>query len=360
MDDVSVLIIVSLLVVGMVAVVGILLRKVGHLQSAVVDMDTRVKTVTAPALSSMVETVNHTNTEVSTFRPSVQTLGTVATNLQQIVTTFQKDLANMTEYGRRYEEVEKEVRSIHSVLIGSYRKGRAGEETLALTMEPLIKMGRVRTKVPLGRGVVEYAVTLDDGKVLPIDSKIVATEEVASFHDEKTSPQDRAQREKEIKKRVKDKISEVQKYIDTDKTSPLAVLALPDSVMDIVTDLMPEAVGKNIILLGYSGIPQLIPYFVRIYGMYGVAKDAEKMQQCVLKVHQDLSDLNEDFFFNRFKKPLGTIGQAVETAERVVSGISTLTSEAVSKRPQLVESTGPNRVDGPAAPVQKPLSSSQT
>jgi len=34
-----------------------------------------------------------------------------------------------------------------------------------------------------------------------------------------------------VRKRVQGKMVEVQKYIDPDKTSPMAVLALPDSVM---------------------------------------------------------------------------------------------------------------------------------
>src|SRR3989442_11711663 len=208
------------LVAGLILVVGIFGRKLGSLHGAVTQMENYANTVTLPALTSLVNAVNQINVEVNKFSPSVQTLGQFASGLQQASSGIQQtvqsvttEVAKVAEYGKRYEEMEKEVRNIHSFLIGSYAKGKAGEETLALAMEPLTKMARVRTTVPIGNGVVEYAIVLDDGKLLPIDCKVVATKEVGSLHDENISPEVRADPVKDIRKRVRDKIAEVQKYI---------------------------------------------------------------------------------------------------------------------------------------------------
>ena len=61
---------------------------------------------------------------------SVQLLGQFATDLGQKVDTVSKEVGKMEEYGRRYDELEKDVRNIHNVLVGSYTKGKAGEQAL--------------------------------------------------------------------------------------------------------------------------------------------------------------------------------------------------------------------------------------
>ena len=334
MDDLTLLVLIGPLIVGLICITGFLLKQFSSFQRAVGDIGTHVNTVTDPALATLAGVVNQMNLEVSKFSPSVQTLGQWATGLQQASSGLQQqvqvvssEVAKVAEYGKRYDDVEKEVRNIHSVLVGSYSKGRAGEETLELAMALLSKIGRIKAKVPLGGGIVEYAAVLDDGKVLPIDSKVVAAKEVASLNDEQTSSQARSELERDIKKRVRQKIAEVQKYADPEKTSPFSIMALPDSAMEIVTDLIPEAVSRNIILIGYSGIPQLVPYFIGIYSLYAVAKDVKKLQESVLQIQRDVAALNPEFFANHFEKPLATLIGAVKTAARVVSGISAIAHE---------------------------------
>ncbi len=338
LDDVLVLILVTSLVACFSAALGILARKFGTVRKTMTEME-RVSSATESKLDPLVNTVNEMRTEVKSVSPSVQLLGQFATDLGQKVDTVCREVGKMEEHGRRYDELEKDVRNIHNVLVGSYTKGKAGEQALEAALELLSKMGRVKTKVPLGGGIVEYAVVLDDGKVLPIDSKVVANKEVERLHDNETKPDEKAELEKTIRKRVQGKMAEVQKYIDPEKTSPMAVLALPDSVMGSMTDLVPEATSRNIILLGYSGIPQLIPYFIKIYGSYAVAKDAKKLQQSIEKIQQDLNSLNDEFFFNHFKKPLTTLDGAYKTAEKVVLGIrSALTADASPHQPRLAQS----------------------
>src|SRR5205807_1177575 len=82
------------------------------------------------------------------------------------------------------------------------------------------------------------------------------------------------------------------------------------------------------------------PYFIKIYGSYAVAKDAKKLQQCVEKIQQDINSLNDDFFFNHFKKPLTTLDGAYKTAEKIVLGIrNTVSSETSPHQQSLAQSS---------------------
>ena len=76
-------------------------------------------------------------------------------------------------------------------MIGSYEKGKSGENTLRNMMNELMKIGLVRQNVNVGTKVVEYGVVFNDGKILAIDSKVVATQDIETLLDEKTPEQDR-------------------------------------------------------------------------------------------------------------------------------------------------------------------------
>jgi len=342
-DDTLVLILVGSLIACFVAVMGILAHKFGMLRKTVTELGSTNSTNST--LVPLFTTLNEIKSAVTSVAPSVdlvdraandlrqlvgqtandlrQQVGLATTDLRQRVDTVGKAVDKIEEYGRHYDELEKDVKSIQTVMVGSYSKGKMGEQALETALKLLSQMGRVKTKVPLGGGVVEYAVVLYDGKVLPIDSKFVANKELDRMNNDDTKLEDKADLARTIRRKVQDKIPEVQRYIDPDKTIPMAVLAIPDSVMELVTDLVPEAASKGIILLGYSGILQLIPYFIKIYGSFALAKDAKKLQQCIETIQQQVNSLSDDFFPNHFDRPLKTLTGAYKKAEKVVLGIRT-------------------------------------
>src|SRR3972149_6572036 len=119
-----------------------------------------------------------------------------------------------------------------------------------------MKIKIVRENVPIGKNVVEYGVVFNDGKILAIDSKVVATQDIENLLDENTSEQDREFLRKKIKTSVATKVSEVCKYIDPTNTLPCAVMAIPDSAVDLTNEVVPEAIRKNVMIAGYSAVPQ--------------------------------------------------------------------------------------------------------
>lgn len=349
----------------MIVALVILLGKFGSLQRSLSEVDSHVKTVTDPALGSLRTTIDQMNLDVKTVSAPVHTLGQVATGLQQSIDTVRseiKDISVQAEkittlgpqidakieqvaqvqaekiatLGQRYAETEKHTKDIHSILIGSYSKGKAGEEALRAVMTQFVEMGYVKANEVVGRGIVEYAIVFNDGKTLAIDSKVVSTADVASYFDENLATEERSQLGDKIRRKVRDKIAEVQKYIDPGHTLPLAVMAVPDSIMEIVTDLIPEAVKRDVILVGYSAVPQLISYFVRIHGFYAIREDIAELQDRISKVRLSTSRLDVAFFSRYFERPLGSLEKGVNMVKIVLLGIAnTVANDTTASRTRL-------------------------
>ena len=291
---------------GLTVVIAIMFWMRGSLKRELTEIGSQVRIASAPAqaLGSIVAGVN-------------QTVASLGSEIKQISVQAEK----IATLGQRYEEAEKLTKDIHSILIGSYSKGKAGEETLRRSMAELMKMGYVKTKQPIGGGVVEYAIVFKDGVLVPIDSKVVSTEEITDLFDEGVSAEERAKLEDKVRRKVRERIPEVQKYIDPPNTLPLAIMCVPDSVMETVSEIIPEAVERKVILLGYSAVPQLIGYFVQIHGFYAIEEDVAELRDRISRSQQEVSRLDDRFFTNRFEKPLGTVNGAVSIMKEVASRI---------------------------------------
>ncbi len=295
------------LLAGLFVVIAMVLWTRGSLKKAVTDMGLQLQAASAP---------------VQGFGPVVASMNQAVTNLGSGITAISVQAEKIATLGQRYEEAEKLTKDIHSILIGSYTKGKAGEEALERVMADLARIGLVEANQPLGAGIVEYAMKFRDGKKLAIDSKVVSTKELLALSADNLPDEERSRLVHDIKRQVANKMSEVQKYIDPPNTLPWAVMAVPDSVMEMVTDLIPDAVERNIIILGYSALPQLITSFVRVYEFYAIKEDAAKLKERMSMVQQEISKLDPSFFHNRFDKPIGTLSTAVNRVRQVVSKIS--------------------------------------
>jgi DNA anti-recombination protein RmuC len=180
-------------------------------------------------------------------------------------------------------------------------------------MGELSRAGLVESSVPLGTRVCEYAVKFDDGKILAIDSKVVATSELDRLHADGLSEEERNEMASQIIARIRGKIDEVASYIDPGRTVPFAVMAIPDSIIEYGTGLMAEASRRNVIVLGYSSVPPLIEYFYKVHSAYSVQQDVALIYAGLARVNTSLNKFTDAFFANRFSKPLKTMATA--TAE---------------------------------------------
>lgn len=96
-------------------------------------------------------------------------------------------------------------------------------------------------------------------------------------------------------------------------------MAVPDGVMENVDDIVPEVQERNVILLGYSAVPQLIGYFMRIHAFYTTRENIQTLQEKISWTHQELAKLDEPFFRRHFGTSLKNMEDGVQTIKGIVS-----------------------------------------
>jgi DNA anti-recombination protein RmuC len=305
------------------------LTKVSGLRKAMSDVKSKIDVMTAPA---------ETLTQVTTaLQENIGTLGKSVTDITRSIGDIGEQATKIETLGKKYEETEKLTRSMYSIMIGSYEKGKSGENYLRNMMNELMKIGLVRENVSIGNKVVEYCVVFNDGKLLPIDSKVVATRDSEALFDEKTSEKDRETLKKKIRDALGRKVEEVCEYIDPQTTLPCAVMAIPDSLVDLSSEIVPEAVKRNVLVAGYSAVPQLIVYFIRIHGFYSIKEDVAELNNRLTAIQQEVSKLDDNYFANRFERPVKMLTNATLDLRQIVikiGGILSLERKASAETPE--------------------------
>jgi len=290
------------------------LTQISGLRKIVEGLRSKIDVMTAPA---------EILTKVTTaLQQNIGSLGESIINMNKSIGNISTQAMKIETIGKKYEETEALTRRIHNIMIGSYEKGKSGENYLRNAMNELMKIGLVRENAPIGSKRVEYCVIFKDGKLLAIDSKVVATQDVEALFDEKTSDTDRSVFRKNIRNVLKRKVEEVSKYINPQITLPCAVMAIPDSIVDLTSEIVPEAVRRNVLIVGYSAVPQLIVYFIRIHGFYAIQEDVAELKDRLMTIQQEVSKLDDKFFANRFERPMTMLTNATLKIRQVISGIS--------------------------------------
>jgi DNA anti-recombination protein RmuC len=284
---------------------------------------------TLTKISSLKKTLSDLKSKIDVMSAPADTLTQVVTALQRNVGTLSQSVGNISAQAtkiemlaKKYEETEELTRRIYNIMIGSYEKGRTGENYLRNMMNELMKIGLVRENVPIGSKVVEYCVVFTDGKLLAIDSKVVATQDVEAIFDENTSDKDREILKRKIRNALEKKVEEVSQYIDPQITLPCAVMAIPDSLVNLSSDIVPEAVKRNVLVAGYSAVPQLIVYFIRIHGFYAIEEDVAQLKDRLMTIQQEISKLDDKFFAHRFERPMRMLTNATIMVRQIITNIS--------------------------------------
>jgi DNA anti-recombination protein RmuC len=283
------------------------LTQIAGLRKMVESLKSNMDVMSAPA-----DTLTHVATALQ------ENIG----SLSQSITTISTQAMKIETLGKKYENTEALTRRMYNIMIGSYEKGRSGENYLRNMMNELMKIGLVRENAPIKNKVVEYSVVFKDGKLLAIDSKIVATQDIEALFDEQTSEHDRAMYKKNIRNGLRRKVEEVSHYIDPQITLPCAVMAIPDSIVDLTSEIVPDAVRRNVMIVGYSAVPQLIVYFIRIHGFYAIQEDVAELKDRLMTIQQEVSKLDDKFFANRFERPMTMLTNATLYIRQIMSGIS--------------------------------------
>src|SRR5262245_48805008 len=234
------------------------------------------------------------------------------------------ELLQAREHDRREREEEawESLHRVTSLLAGSQRLGRAGENVLAESLGSLPPSILERDFRVNGR-VVEFALVLSDGKRLPIDSKWPAEREVAQL-DQATDPQQRERLVQMIERTVARRAREVAVYRDAAVTAPFVVAAIPDAAYRVVRRAHGEAFRYGVVVVPYS---LALPIVLSLFTLAARLGDGGDVQACLRDLASVL-DTMESTLENKLERAAtmltngtgevrGQIGQARTALARV-------------------------------------------
>ncbi len=192
--------------------------------------------------------------EVASFRDSLEQMGT-----------------REEERLHREEEAWAVLHRVSSVLSGSHRTGRVGENVLRESLVHLPPSMLVRDFRVNGR-VVEFGLVLPDGRRLPIDSKWPAERELAVLA-EATDPQERERLVRTIERTVVERAREVAGYLDPAITAPIGVAAVPDAAYGVLRRAHADAYRQGVVVIPYSMALPVVLFLHGIVSRFGSAGD---------------------------------------------------------------------------------------
>jgi len=235
-----------------------------------------------------------------------QTMQATLSEARQTLGRLQTDYEARLDAEQRGQE---RLRRLEAVLLGSASRGRAGEAVLqeALGNFP---PEMLQTGVAVGRGVVEFALVLSDGKLLPIDSKWPAADLLTQL-EETTDPAERLRLASAMERELLKRVKEVAGYIDSERTLPWAVAAVPDAAFHLVPAAQQKAFGQRVILLSYS---LTLPYLLTIYALhlqYARTVDTARLHDHLSAVARVL-DAMQETQANQLERGLTMAGNAAD------------------------------------------------
>ena len=217
------------------------------------------------------------------------------------------------------DEARRSLRRLEAIVAGSPARGAAGENILGEALRHLPPDMVQRSAWIKGR-VVEYALRLPGGKLLPIDSKWTSGAALEEASKPDLEPARRAQLAAQIERDVERRAREVSQYIDPATTAPFALAVVPDGAYATCRGAFAEAHRRHVIIVGYS---MALPYLLAVYQMhlqFARSVDMENLQACLMDVERHLDAL-EGTLENKLQRAVTMLGNTYQEGRQAVSRI---------------------------------------
>jgi DNA recombination protein RmuC len=214
------------------------------------------------------------------------------------------------------DEARSSLKRLESVIAGSSTRGAAGENILEEVLKHL-PPEMLQRNVWVGGKVVELALQLPGGKLLPIDSKWVSSGALEQLADPALDAQRRAQLTAQVEREVDRRVREVSQYIDPAATSTFALAVIPDAAYDVCRGAIVSAHRRHVMVIGYA---MALPYLLTLYQLhlqFARTVDMEKLQSALIDVERHLDTL-EAILDNKLQRAL-TMLQNTYTEGKQVS-----------------------------------------
>lgn len=233
------------------------------------------------------------------------------------------------------EEARASLRRLESVIAGSSSRGAAGENILEEALRHL-PPEMLQRNVWVGGKVVELALRLPGGKLLPMDSKWVSSVALEQLADTGLDAGRRAQLTAQVEREVERRVREVSQYIDPATTSPFALAVIPDAAYDVCRSAIVSAHRRHVMVVGYA---MALPYLLTLYQLhmqFARSVDMEKLQSALIDIERQV-DVLEGVLENKVQRSLTVLQNAYTEGKQATAKI-----RASAQAVQIAEGAGEN------------------
>src|SRR2546426_7442548 len=217
------------------------------------------------------------------------------------------------------DEARSSLKRLESVIAGSSTRGAAGEHILEEVLKHL-PPEMLQRNVWVGGKVVELALQLPGGKLLPIDSKWVSSGALEQLAEPGLDAQRRAQLNAQVEREVERRGREGSQYIDPAGTSPFTPAVIPDAAYDVCRGAIVNAHSRHVMVVGYA---MALPYLLTLYQLhlqFARSVDMAKLQSALIDVERHLDTL-EAILDNKLQRALTMLQNTYTEGKQVSSRI---------------------------------------
>jgi DNA recombination protein RmuC len=223
-------------------------------------------------------------------------LGNAAREIRGDIGEARRTLAEVkaVEEGRasQMDKAADSLRRLEAVIAGSGSRGAAGENILMRSLAQL-PPDLLGVNVAFGSKIVEYALRLPDGRVLPIDSKWPSAGLLERL-EETEDPAEQRRLIDQIGRDVRGRIREMAKYLDPERTFSLGLLAVPDAVYVVTPEVHGEGFREGVLIAPYSLALPLLLTLYRLAVRFGSALDTESIAENLRELGERLRRIDEE------------------------------------------------------------------
>jgi DNA recombination protein RmuC len=285
---------VVLLCVAILAVVALALRRGGGASAE--DVDRSLAPLQAE-LARLSHQQDELRSEATHGRETwLVQLGSAARDIRGDIGEARRALAEVKAFeegrARQMDKASDSLRRLEAIIAGSGSRGAAGENILVRSLAQL-PPDLLEVNAAFGSKIVEYALRLPDGRLLPIDSKwpgVAALERLEETDD----PVERRRLIEQIARDVRGRIREMSKYLDPERTFSLGLLAVPDAVYLSTPEVHGEGFREGVLVAPYSLALPLLLTLYRLAVRFGSSADAESIAESLRELAERLHRIDEE------------------------------------------------------------------
>src|SRR5438034_1073221 len=229
------------------------------------------------------------------------------------------------------EEARASLKRLENVIAGSSSRGAAGERILEEALRHL-PPEMLQRNVWVGGKVVELALRLPGGKLLPMDSKWVSSPALEQLADPGLAADRRAQLLAQVEREVERRVREVSQYIDPATTTPFALAVIPDAAYDVCRSAIVSAHHRHVMVVGYA---MALPYLLTLYQLhlqFARTVDMEKLQSALIDIERQV-DVLEGILENKVQRSLTVLQNAYTEGKQASAKIRASTQSAQISSP---------------------------